>query len=318
LLETIESKNKTMQVEKTSTHGDKLKALLVNTKLPPSDRKRVEKSISQYESWVAALSGAKGSGAVLLNDLVQLLNEYKLHIELELIFDANDDFLYRQKGQLKLDNTILEEFLPYIFDPRIIKGLARLKNVSCGPHASFAGLSFGSPFLPLNNGGVFLKLKDQDFSVSKSHHLRISDHAKSPDAYETSFVVSHFATEIKTNLDKTMFQEASQTGAELKRAVPGSRYILLCEYLDMTPITTKLTSIDEVIVLRKAKRLGSNVRSEFSTAAGRRASRSIYTSYLDKNPLRPECFSRFIWHLDECFPEHAEDEEDVVLGRGYF
>jgi hypothetical protein len=307
-----------MQVAKTSTHGDKLKALLVNSKLPAADRKRVELSVSKYEAWVSALSSAKGTGAELLKRFVELLNEYKRHIELELIFDANDDFLYRQKGQLKLDNTILEEFLPYIFDARIIKGLARLTNVSCGPHASFAGLSFGSPFLPLNNGGVFLKLKDQDFSVSKSHHMRISDHAKSPDAFEASFVVSHFATEIKTNLDKTMFQEASQTGAELKRAVPGSRYILLCEYLDMTPITTKLTSIDEVIVLRKAKRLASNVRAEFSTASGRRGARSVYENYLNKNPLRTECFSRFIWHLNECFPEHAEDEEDVVLGRGYF
>jgi hypothetical protein len=115
-----------------------------------------------------------------------------------------------------------------------------------------------------------------------------------------------------------MFQEASQTAAELKRAVPGSRVILLCEYLDMTPITTKLTSIDEVIVLRKAKRLGSNIRAEFSTSAGRRAARPNYVRYLDTNPLRVECFERFVWHLDECFPETEEDAEDVVLGRGYF
>jgi hypothetical protein len=25
-----------------------------------------------------------------------------------------------------------------------------------------------------------------------------------------------------------------------------------------------------------------------------------------------DCFERFIWHLNDCFPE------DVVLGRGYF
>jgi hypothetical protein len=70
-------------------------------------------------------------------------------------------------------------------------------------------------------------LKDQDFAVSKAHHMKISDHARSSDSFETSFVVSHFAAEIKTNLDKTMFQEASQTAAEVKRAVPGSRVILL-------------------------------------------------------------------------------------------
>ena len=138
------------------------------------------------------------------------------------------------------------------------------------------------------------------------------------DAFEASFVVSHFATEIKTNLDKTMFQEASQTAAELKRAVPGSRYILLCEFLDMTPITTKLTSIDEVIVLRKAKRLASNVRAEFATAAGRKRARDTYVAFLNKNPLREACFQRFVGHLNDCFPEKEEDAEDVVLGRGYF
>jgi hypothetical protein len=307
-----------MQVERTPAHGDKLKALLQNSKLPRSDRPRVEAAVKKYDEWISALENAKGSGVPLLHTIVGALNDYKRYIELDLIFDAEDDFLYRQKGQLKLDNTILEEFLPYLFDSRIIKGFRRLDNVRCGPQASFAGLSFGSPFLPLNGGGVFLKLKDQDFAVSKSHHLRISDHAKSPDAFETSFVVSHFATEIKTNLDKTMFQEASQTAAELKRAVPGSRVILLCEFLDMTPITTKLTSIDEVIVLRKAKRLASNVRSEFSTASGRKRARPAYVKHLTTNPLRPECFERFVWHLDECFPEHEEDAEDVVLGRGYF
>jgi len=115
-----------------------------------------------------------------------------------------------------------------------------------------------------------------------------------------------------------MFQEASQTAAELKRAVPGSRYILLCEFLDMTPIATKLTSIDEVIVLRKAKRLASNVRAEFSTIAGRRKARDAYTKFLRKNNMKEECFSRFIWHLNECFPEKEADAEDIVLGRGYF
>jgi hypothetical protein len=307
-----------MQVTKTAAHGDKLKALLENAKLPKTDRPRVEAAVKKYDAWIEKLKGAQGDCATLLSTLVGALNQYKKYIELNLIFDSEDDFLYRQKGQLKLDNTILEEFLPYIFDVRLVPGLDRLENVNCGPQSSFAGLSFASPFMALDNGGVFLKLKDQDFAVSKTHHITITDHAKSKHAFQASFVVSHFATEIKTNLDKTMFQEASQTAGELKRAVPGSRYILLCEFLDMTPITTKLTSIDEVIVLRKAKRLGSNVRAEFSTAQGRRNTRDAFESFLSKSQLRVECFERFIWHLNECFPEKEEDAEDVVLGRGYF
>jgi hypothetical protein len=305
-----------MEVRRAPAHGDKLKALLVNNKLPAVDRKRVGAAVVRYEDWVRRLRKAEGSPTVLLTALVEALNDYKQYIELELIFDAADDFLYRQKGQLKLDNTVLEEFLPYLFDVRLVPGLARIANLNCGSQSSFAGISFASPFLPLDAGGVFMKLKDQDFAVSKSHRITIADDPANGNPLK--FYVSHFATEIKTNLDKTMFQEASATAAELKRSVPGSRYILLCEFLDMTPITTKLTSIDEVIVLRKAKRLASNVRSEFSTAAGRQKSRRTYENFLKQFPLQRECFERFIWHLNECFPEREEDAEDIVLGRGYF
>lgn len=308
-----------MEVTRTAAHGDKLKALLINSKLPAADRERVETAVTKYDAWIESLKKVKGdTPKSILEGLVTALNDYKRYVELDLIFDADEDFLYRQKGQLKLDNTVLEEFLPYLFDARIVPGLARIPNLSAGPQASFAGMSFASPFLALNAGGVYLKLKDQDFSVTKAHSIRITDNPSNGKSYEANFYVSHFATEIKTNLDKTMFQEASQTAAELKRAVPGSTYTLLCEFLDMTPITTKLTSIDEVIVLRKAKRLGSNVREKFSTAAGRRAARGQYLDFLEANPLRLECFERFIWHLNECFPEKEEDEEDVVLDRGYF
>ena len=76
----------------------------------------------------------------MLQTLVDALNSYKRYIELDLIFDADQDFLYRQKGQLKLDNTILEEFLPYLFDIRLVPGLTRVANLNCGPQSSFAGL----------------------------------------------------------------------------------------------------------------------------------------------------------------------------------
>lgn len=307
-----------MEVVRTSAHGDKLKALLSNDKLPKADVGAVHATIERYGQWLAEMKSAKGEAEEVLTTLVTSLNAYKRFVEVELIFKSSEDFLYRQKGQLKLDNTVLEEFLPYLFDKRLIPGLGRINNITCGPQSSFSGLSFASPFHALNAGGVYLKLKDQDFSVAKTHHISIHDDPKNGSSFESKFYVSHFAAEVKTNLDKTMFQEASQTAAELKRAVPGSTYVLLCEFLDMTPITTKLTSIDEVIVLRKAKRLGSGVRAEFSSAKGRQASFAKYEEFLDKNPIQIECVRRFIWHLNECFPEKEEDAEDVVLGRGYF
>ncbi|MCC6444568.1 MAG: Bpu10I family restriction endonuclease [Armatimonadetes bacterium] len=225
---------------------------------------------------------------------------------------------YRQKGQLKLENTILEEFLPRLFDIRLVPGFARLQNIVCGPQQCFSHLSFGSPFLGLCSGGIFIKNKDQDFSVTKSHRVIISDLPDGIDKYQADIYVSYFATEIKTNLDKTMFQEASMTAGELKDVVPGTRYILLCEYLDMSPIDTKLTPIDEVIILRKAKRISSNMRSNYSTAQGRLKGRNAYLAFLDANPLRQECFERFLDHLRQCFPDAAVENENIILGRGYF
>lgn len=132
-----------MEVVRAPAHGDKLKALVVNDKLPASDRVRVEEAVKRYNVWVQRLREAKGNAGILLGSLVKALNDYKQYIELDLIFDAKDDFLYRQKGQLKLDNTILEEFLPYLFDVRLVPGLARIKNLNCGSQSSFAGLSLG-------------------------------------------------------------------------------------------------------------------------------------------------------------------------------
>ncbi|MCA0205148.1 MAG: Bpu10I family restriction endonuclease [Proteobacteria bacterium] len=307
-----------VQVIQTRAHGDKLRALADNVKLPEQDRPRVEAQIAKYDEWVSKLNALEGQGDGLLHSMVDLLNEYKKSVEFDLIFCSGDDFLYRQKGQLKLDNTILEEFLPRLFDSRLVPGFSRQNGLECGPRASFAGLSFESPLLPLAAGGVYVKRKDQDFSVTRQHKLRITTTSNPKDVFEQDFHVSYFATEIKTNLDKTMFQEAAATAGELKRVSSGSKYILLCEWLDMTPINTKLTAMDEVIVLRRAKRLGSNLRSDFSTAAGRKAAKEWYSRFLDDHPLSYDGFKRFVWHLNECFPAEEHDAEDVVLERGYF
>ena len=97
-------------------HGDKLKALLQNTKLPSADVLRVEAAINKYDEWVVEVETASGNGLQCVEALTLSLNQYKNYIDLELIFDSKDDFLHRQKGQLKLDNTILEEFLPRLVD----------------------------------------------------------------------------------------------------------------------------------------------------------------------------------------------------------
>lgn len=118
------------------------------------------------------------------------------------------------------------------------------------------------------------------------------------------------------NLDKAMFQEAAATSHDLKIAVPAARYYLICEFLDMTPISSAGTDIDEVLVLRR-KRLASNKRAQHSTSANRVRLRNEYIDYLDKNPIREDMIQRFVDHLRSLLTRRDPGESDV-LERGYF
>ena len=80
-------------------HLEKLNATLANEKLPPSDKPRVEAAIVRYGQWINSLKAVAGTPAKRIKALVALLNEYRLYIDVDLVFDSSQDFLYRQKGQ---------------------------------------------------------------------------------------------------------------------------------------------------------------------------------------------------------------------------
>jgi len=278
----------------STPHGDKLRALIKNAKLPAGDRPRVRGAIQRYHAWVAELEAIEGTGDRLLAPMVASLNHYKTSIDLDLVFDSENDFLYRQKGQLKLDNTIVEEFLPWLVG-RVLGDLIAGRGLTMGPANCFAQLRFDSD-LPggKSGGGMRVRSKDQDFVMARPLFLKASHDREFKDSTQAQTHLAYVAAEIKTNLDKTMFQEAAATANDLKWALPNSRYFLLCEWLDMTPISTSATSIQEVIVLRKAKRLSSNIRRSFSTAAGRRVARDEFREFLARHPFSPNSFERLI------------------------
>ena len=85
----------------------------------------------------------------------------------------------------------------------------------------------------------------------------------------------------------------------------------------MTPISSATTDIDEVLILRKAKRISSNIRAKYSTYEGRQASRAQYIKFLQDYPYSPEMFQRFIEHVLAQFANETLVEADV-LSYGYF
>jgi len=300
-------------------HYDKLQAALENEKLPKEDKPLVEEAIKKYNKWITDLSECKklDSPENVLKKMVQLFNEYKFFIEYNLIFECKNDFLYRQKGQLKLDNSIIEEFLPYIICPEVIPEISG-NSLEVGPTNTFSSIYFTSSLdNPVNGGGLKIRSKDQDFAISKPLYIMSSFDKDFKDKSISFTNLAYIVAECKTNLDKTMFQEASATAHDVKTAVPGAKYFLLCEWLDMTPISSVPTDIDEVIILRKAKRISSNKRAEFNESKNRELVKEDYKKFLLENPISYELILRFIEHIKKVINRESLVEDDV-LQIGYF
>jgi len=296
-------------------HKDKLVALFNNPKLPVIDRDRQIEVMNHYNEWIRVLSDTQSDGMEFLKNLVTATNKYKNFIDLEFIFSSTEDFLYRQKGQLKLDNTILEECLPYLVDRRLTPGAFTKSNQFVGDVGCYAGLFFGTWLADKVDDRIFIKQKNQDFAVGKEVKIKITD---GENIDQKTINVAYFAAELKTNLDKTMFQEASATARELKSNVQNSKYFLVCEWLDMTPIDSSTTSIDSVIVLRKAKRINSNIRSAFSSASGRKEKLPEYRKFIHDNPLDYSMFKYLVECLNSALPSPSDEDVELKLQRGYF
>ena len=287
--------------ESKSPHGDKLVELVNNPKLPEVDRPRVHEALSHYEQWRTSIRMLTSTGEQRIRDLVDVVNTYKLQIEVDLIMGSPDSFLYRQNGQLKIGSSILEEFLPDLVHPlsSIFPLLSSMPGVEKGPFKAFAAVSFqGTLSAPAPGAGLAIRTKDHDFTVGRNAWLKSSFDQTFPaaDSVTRRIYLAFVASECKTNLDKTMFQEAAATAHDLRVAVPGARYYLLCEWLDMTPISTAGTDIQEVIILR-GKRLGSNLRRDFANAELRLAALPEIRARFTERPIRADRIIRFTEHL---------------------
>ena len=179
----------------------------------------------------------------------------------------------------------------------------------------FLGLGLNQALWKIKLVVCGLGLKTMILQISRSLFIRSSHQKDFHSSLTAETNIAYFAAECKTNLDKTMFQEATATALDVKLTVPGAKYYLLCEWLDMSPISTNTTAIDEILILRKAKRLASDVRQAFSTVEGRKRNREKYVKYLESNPFSTGVFMRFLDHVRSVVDENPENE---VLMRGFF
>ena len=162
-----------------------------------------------------------------------------------------------------------------------------------------------------------MRTKDQDFVLGKRLYMMTSFHRDFQEAERVESHLGYVCIECKTNLDKTMFQEAVATSRDLKMAVPSSLCFLVCEFLDMTPVSINSTHIDDVLIVRKAKRMSSNVRQEYRSAKERQAHRKEFVDFLESAKYYADVFQRMIDKIQRMIDDKAP-ELDSVLKRGHF
>lgn len=280
-------------------HKDKLTAALGNPKCEASDIDILKQCIIQYDNWISAVSKVTSTGKTRVVELTKLFNAYKDELEVELISKSQSPFLIRQKGQLKLDNSIIEEFLIQLTDKRILDGLPDFA-LEVGPQTAFMSLAFTPANLAALGGKppVEVKQKDADFALGKTIHFKFSPDPQFTSAKTTEgkLVLAVLAAECKVNLDKTMFQEAAGTAARLKQGCPMSRYYLLVEYLDMEPEDCRLTAIDNVFLLRHAKRLPFEKRTKYTEVKAQHAAKPIDAEIIWRFCQEIQSFVKSVWY----------------------
>jgi hypothetical protein len=156
---------------------------------------------------------------------------------------------------------------------------------------------------------IALKVKDQDFAIGSTVYYQFSASAgfKPEDTAAGDFSLAVLAAEVKVNLDKTMFQEACGTASRLKQGCPVAKYYLLVEYLDMTPEDARLTDIDNVYLLRKAKRLPFGKRNKPDEVERQHR----------ESPINADLVGKFVSEIQH-FVDAVWYDPDEALRRGSF
>ncbi len=291
-------------------HKEKLLAALDNPKCQ-DDISVLNEALKAYKSWVDKLTALKTSGKARVLEMTKSLNDYKDYLETDLIAEKGTPFLRRQKGQLKLDNSVLEEFLIHLVDPSVINGLPTGLELEVGPQTAFMSLSFRPSRLSSlgDKPEVVVKLKDQDFTIGKTVYYKFSpdQEFKTSKTNEGNLFLAVLAAECKVNLDKTMFQEASGTSTRLKQGCPNAKYFVLAEFLDMEPEDCRLTDIDNVFLLRHARRLPFEKRNVLAEVKKQHREHPIDGELIYKLVEQMEYFLGTAWY-----------DPDSALQRGSF
>ncbi len=85
----------------------------------------------------------------------------------------------------------------------------------------------------------------------------------------------------------------------------------------MTPISIISTQIDDVLIVRKTKRMSSHIRQEYRTPEERQLHRQEYVDFLDASKYYPDVFQRMI-NIIQALIDDTSPSMENVLDQGHF
>jgi hypothetical protein len=267
------------------THRQRLASCLSHNNIPDAEKALVRDTIiPACDAWIVSMEKKD----VPLSSSVAALNEYKLLLDATV---GGTHYISRNDGQLKLSGGLLEDFFVSILRRYIVshdQGTVIARQLPCT-----SGISFTA------RGQPIVRTKVHDVVVART--ATASFESSSSDASTTlDMILASVAIEVKTSLDKTMFQEACATATDLRRLVPDARYLLVCEWLDMAPIPTVSTAISQAYILRGRRKRG--------------AGKDV--SFFAKNPIREHVIRKIV--EDAASAMAISPAADDAVRRGYF
>lgn len=297
-------------------HGKALYSALVNPKLPASDRDLLRNALKWYEGWLdkVKLYTDQAKQSELTTDnfivvMVEAFNEYKLLLDMRVVYDSLHNFIYRNRGQLKIFSSLMEEFLTRLI-PSTLSGL---DGFEFGSLRCVSSLELDA----LRQDPVSTFKKDQDFAISKRLYIDTSLSSNFEQKTRLEVLVPVVAVECKTYVDKTMFQESVATANRMKALCPGSKYFVFAEWLAMAPVDTSNVGIDRIFIARKAKRFRPRFEPYLGTYTLRMKKRDEYEALLRQHPMDHKVLVSLIKEIKPALTNYMEDEKDV-LERGWF
>ncbi len=82
-------------------------------------------------------------------------------------------------------------------DERLVPGIKNIENITVGPQSCYAGMFIGPVHAPIDDGGIYIKTKNQDFTVGRKLFLKACSKGDFDACLDMSFNVAYFVSELR-------------------------------------------------------------------------------------------------------------------------